>query len=49
LVIRGAPVPPDRIDRYVPNTRLAREELALNLTVGLDEAILRTVRWHRRV
>ena len=44
--ISGAPVPPDAIDRYVPDTRLARAELGLHARVGLDEAILRTARWH---
>lgn len=44
--IRGAPVPPTAIDRYVPDTGLARAELGLRARIGLDEAILRTARWH---
>ena len=39
----GAPAP---IDRYVPDTRLARGELGLRAEIGLDDAILRTARWH---
>lgn len=34
-------------ERYVPSTRRAREELGLTETVGLDEAIRRTLDWHR--
>jgi dTDP-glucose 4,6-dehydratase len=33
-------------DRYVPSTARAREELGVKMTVGLDEAIARTVEWH---
>lgn len=47
VAIRGAPVPRNHMDRYVPSTRRAREDLALDLTVGLDDAILGTVRWHQ--
>jgi dTDP-glucose 4,6-dehydratase len=34
--------------RYVPCTRKAREELGLEATVALDDAIRRTASWHRR-
>lgn len=44
--ILGAPVAAERIDRYVPDTRLARDELGLAMRIGLDEAIARTARWH---
>lgn len=46
--ILGAPVPPERIDRYVPDTRRARDELGLSLDIGLDDAIARTAQWHAR-
>jgi dTDP-glucose 4,6-dehydratase len=35
-------------ERYVPNTTRARMELGVSSTVGLDEAIRRTLAWHRR-
>jgi dTDP-glucose 4,6-dehydratase len=41
------PVPGAPAARYVPSTRRAREELGLRAWVDLDEAIARTVRWHR--
>jgi dTDP-glucose 4,6-dehydratase len=34
-------------NRYVPSTRRAREELGLKITVERDEAIRRTLAWHR--
>ncbi len=33
--------------RYVPSVARARHELGLDVTIGLDEAIVRTARWHR--
>lgn len=33
--------------RYVPSCRRAQKELALGVQVGLDEAIRRTLAWHR--
>jgi nucleoside-diphosphate-sugar epimerase len=35
--------------RYVPSTARAREELALNESVGLADGITRTFAWHRSV
>jgi dTDP-glucose 4,6-dehydratase len=34
-------------ERYVPDTRRARERLGLGASISLDETILRTARWHR--
>jgi dTDP-glucose 4,6-dehydratase len=34
-------------ERYVPSTQRARQELGLEVTVGLDEALRRTIAWHR--
>ena len=39
----GQGLPP----RYVPSTQRARQELGLVPRIGLDEAIVRTARWHR--
>jgi nucleoside-diphosphate-sugar epimerase len=35
-------------ERYVPSVARARDELGLSSTVGLDEAIRRTLAWHRQ-
>ena len=35
-------------ERYVPSTKRARTDLGLAVTVNLDEALTRTVEWHRR-
>jgi dTDP-glucose 4,6-dehydratase len=47
IEIARAPTPGVPAPRYVPSTRRAREELGLRTWIGLDEAIERTVRWHR--
>jgi nucleoside-diphosphate-sugar epimerase len=47
VVIRRAPAEGGRAERYVPCTRRAREELGLRQTVGFEDAVARTVRWHR--
>ncbi|MDO9018676.1 MAG: NAD(P)-dependent oxidoreductase [Deltaproteobacteria bacterium] len=45
--VRGRPDPGAPRHRYVPSVARARAELGLEVTVGLDEAIARTARWHR--
>ena len=40
-------VPGKRAERYVPDVARARQELALPDPIPLDEAIVRTARWHR--
>lgn len=45
--VRGRPDPAAARHRYVPSVARARDELGLAVTVGLDEAIARTARWHR--
>jgi dTDP-glucose 4,6-dehydratase len=40
--VAGAP-----IDRYLPDVRLAEETLGLTESIGLEDAIARTIRWHR--
>jgi nucleoside-diphosphate-sugar epimerase len=43
------PVPGQVPQRYVPSTRRARMELGLDEWVGLDEAIRRSLQWHRTI
>lgn len=45
--ILGAGDPAAPIDRYVPSTRRAREELGLGEYIGLEESIRRTAAWAR--
>lgn len=45
--VRGKSDPTAARHRYVPSVARATEELGLSVTVGLDEAITRTARWHR--
>jgi nucleoside-diphosphate-sugar epimerase len=44
--VRGTPTGAPA-ERYVPSTQRAREELGLRETVSLDDALARTVAWHR--
>jgi len=45
--VRRKPVPGAPIDRYVPDVRLAAETMGLAEWIGLEDAIARTIRWHR--
>ncbi len=45
--IRGEAVPGRLPDRYVPSTVRARSELGVAETVDFDEALRRTLAWHR--
>ncbi|HET7696955.1 MAG TPA: NAD-dependent epimerase/dehydratase family protein [Vicinamibacterales bacterium] len=44
-IAKHAPVGP--AERYVPSTERARTELGVTMTVDFDEALRRTVAWHR--
>ena len=45
--IMRTPDPSRPAERYVPDSGLARADLGLPEPMGLDEAIVRTARWHR--
>ncbi len=45
--VRGKADPTAARHRYVASVKRARDELGLAVTVGLDEAIVRTARWHQ--
>lgn len=45
--IMGVPDRSRPVERYVPDNGLARAELGLPVPMALDEAIVRTARWHR--
>jgi dTDP-glucose 4,6-dehydratase len=48
VIIRGVQgTQPFQPDRYVPSTSRARIELGLSETIPFDEAIRRTIAWHR--
>ena len=46
--IAGTAIPGAAAERYVPSTTRARHDLGIDVTVNLDEALTRTVEWHRR-
>jgi dTDP-glucose 4,6-dehydratase len=45
--IGGRPQPAQSNARYVPDVSRARDELGLEVTVGIEEAIQQTLAWHR--
>jgi nucleoside-diphosphate-sugar epimerase len=47
VVIARQPVPGRLPDRYVPDVSRAERELGPQVQVGLDEALSRTITWHR--
>ena len=48
VVVVGRADPADDRSRYVACTRRARTELGVTESVGLDEAIRRTILWHKK-
>jgi dTDP-glucose 4,6-dehydratase len=49
VVIDRQPTPGAERNAYVPSTARARAELGLEETVPLDDALARTIAWHRGV
>jgi dTDP-glucose 4,6-dehydratase len=47
VVIAGRPQPGQPKARYVPDVSRARDELGLTVTVGIEDAVQRTLAWHR--
>lgn len=47
IEVARQPVPGAPPERYVPSVRRAEEELGLQVSVSLDDAIQRTLAWHR--
>ena len=46
IQIDGTPIPGAPMNSYVPSTARAREELGLQETIPLEEALKRTAAWH---
>lgn len=49
VTIARPPTPGQPPQYYVPSIRRAEEELGLRILIGLDEALARTVAWHRGI
>lgn len=47
VVVGERNVPPGRIEHYIPGIGRAKEQLGLCVRVDLDDAIQRTISWHR--
>ncbi len=47
VVILGQPQAGRPAERYAPSTARARVELGLQQWISLDDALRRTLRWHR--
>ncbi|PMS15862.1 epimerase [Trinickia dabaoshanensis] len=45
--IKGTPVPGAKPSAYLPSVARARDELGLDIFVPIDDAIARTLAWHR--
>lgn len=48
VAIARQPIPGQPPERYVPSVARARTECGLEVRIGLEEALRRTVAWHRR-
>jgi len=45
--VKGTPVPGAKPSTYLPSIARARQELGLDVSVPIDDAIARTLAWHR--
>ncbi len=46
VVIQKEPDPGQKVDRYIPSTRRAKEELGLLPLISLQNALIRTIQYH---